>query len=82
MCVKKEVEFLGLKILGKGIGMDEGKVRAVLDWKPSTCIKGVCSFLGLANFYRCFIPNFAKITKPLTELTKKECTFIWREAQQ
>jgi hypothetical protein len=35
------------------------------------------SFLGLAGYYRRFIPNFSKITKPMTKLLEKEVRFIW-----
>jgi hypothetical protein len=37
----------------------------------------VCSFLGLAGYYRRFIPNFSKIAKPITDLLKKEDNFLW-----
>jgi hypothetical protein len=37
----------------------------------------ICSFLGLAGYYRRFIPNFSKITKPMTQLFKKEAKFKW-----
>jgi hypothetical protein len=35
------------------------------------------SFLGLASYYRRFIPNFSKIAKPITDLLKKEDMFVW-----
>ena len=41
--------------------------------EPST-LKGVRSFLGMANFYRLLIPKFAQLTKPLTRLT---CKGVW-----
>jgi hypothetical protein len=37
----------------------------------------VCSFLGLAGYYRMFIPNFSNISKPITDLLKKDEKFIW-----
>ncbi|GKA41836.1 putative reverse transcriptase domain-containing protein, partial [Tanacetum coccineum] len=42
----------------------------------------VCSFLGLAGYYRRFIKNFSKIAKPLTVLTQKSKTFDWGEEQK
>jgi hypothetical protein len=35
------------------------------------------SFLGLAGYYRCFIPDFSKIAKPMTQLLEKDRKFDW-----
>jgi hypothetical protein len=64
----------------KGITVDPSKVKEVLDWKPSTTVSKVWSFLGLAGYYRRFILNFSKITKPVTELLKKENKYVWSDA--
>jgi hypothetical protein len=57
--------------------VDPGKVRGVLDWKSPTSITQVCSFLGLAGYYRMFIPNFSKISKSITEQLKKGNKYVW-----
>jgi len=57
--------------------MDIKKVSAILDWPAPTTVKEVQSFLGLANFYRRFIKNFAKIAYPLNKLTRKNVPFVW-----
>src|SRR5947209_7593783 len=62
--------------------MDPKKISTVTKWQPPTRVKGVRSFLGMANFYRPFIPKFAKMARPLTELTKKDAVFKWGERQQ
>ena len=49
--------------------------------KP-TCIKELQSFLGLANFYRKFIPNFAQIAQPLYNLLKKDTPYNWDKSCQ
>jgi hypothetical protein len=41
-------------------------VRDILNWKPSTNISEICSFLILAGYYRRFIQDFSKIAKPMT----------------
>ena len=60
----KEVPFLGHVISAEGISVDPGKVQDVLDWKAPISVSEICSFLGLAGYYRRFIPEFLKIAKP------------------
>jgi hypothetical protein len=66
-----EVPFLGHVISSEGIVVDPSKVKDVLDCKPPTSVTQVRNFLGLAGYYRRFIPNFSKISKPITKLLKK-----------
>jgi hypothetical protein len=72
-----EVSFLGHMISPEGITMDTGKVRDGLDWKPPKSVHQVHNFLGLAGYYRRFISNFSKISKPITELLKKDNKYVW-----
>jgi hypothetical protein len=73
----KETKYLGFIIqAGKGIKMDPEKVKAIKEWETPTTIKGVRGFLGFANFYRRFIPNFSGIVRPLNNLTKKGTPFL------
>jgi hypothetical protein len=73
------VKFLGHTISSDGISVDPSKVQQVMDWKPPTSVHQICSFLGLAGYYRRFIPDFSKITKPMTEFLKKGVKFSWNE---
>jgi hypothetical protein len=72
-----EVSFLGHVISSEGIAMDPSKVRDVLDWEPPKSVHQVRSFLGLVGYYRRFIPNFSKVSKPITELLKKGTKYVW-----
>jgi hypothetical protein len=71
------VKFLGHTISSDGISVDPSKVQEVLDWKPPTSVHQIRSFLGLAGYYRCFIPDFSRIAKPMTERLKKGAKFSW-----
>jgi hypothetical protein len=50
-----------------------------MDWKPPKSVHQICSFLGLAGYYRRFILDFSRIAKPMTELLKKGVKFVWSE---
>ena len=70
-----EVDFLSMIVGCDGIKMDQTKVKAILDWPEPKNMKGVRSFLGLANFYQRFIKDYVHIACPLHNLTKKEEPF-------
>jgi len=78
-CVWKaqEVQFLGYVIGRDGIKMAKEKVEAVLECKQPKSLTEVQSFLGFANFYRRFIPDYSRVARPLMELTKKEKKGEW-----
>jgi hypothetical protein len=71
------VPFLRHVISSKGIVVDPSKVRDILDWELPKSVHQVRSFLGLAGYYRRFILNFSKISKPVTELLKKGTKYVW-----
>ncbi|KAJ9523167.1 hypothetical protein QJQ45_024088, partial [Haematococcus lacustris] len=64
--------FLGHIVGGDGIAVDPAKVQVVKDWPAPRSVKDLQAFLGLANYFRRFIPNFSAIAAPLTNLTSKE----------
>src|SRR3954453_11496537 len=57
--------------------MLQHKVQSVLQWPQPKTVKEEQAFLGLANFYRCFIQGYSTIAAPLTALTKKDRPFQW-----
>jgi len=68
---KTEMEFLGHIVTRDGIKVDPHKVQVVRDWKTSKNIHDVRSFLGMCNYYRKFIEQYAHIIGPLTKLLRK-----------
>jgi hypothetical protein len=73
----EEIQFLGHMLSANGIAVDPSKVKDILEWKPPTTVHQVRSFLGLAGYYRRFIPDFSKLVKPITSLLKNDTKFNW-----
>jgi hypothetical protein len=73
------VKFLGHTISNEGISVDPCKVQEVMEWRPPKSVHQIRSFLGLAGYYRHFVPDFSRIAKLMTELLKKEVKFVWDE---
>jgi len=71
---QSSIKYLGIIILENKIQIDKEKLSEVLEWPVPTKVKQVQVFLGFANFYYRFIENFAKMSKLLSDLTKKDCT--------
>jgi hypothetical protein len=60
----------------KGVSASPDKIKTVRDYPTPKSVKDVGAFLGLASFYRRLVQNFAAEAKPLTELTRKDRSFI------
>jgi hypothetical protein len=75
----KTVPFLGHVLSEDGISVDPSKVQEVMNWKAPTIVHEVRSFLRLAGYYRHFIPDFSKITKPMISLLQKDHKFVWTD---
>ena len=67
-----EVSYLGFVLTPEGIAPGKDKLKAIRNAKPPTDIKGVRSFVGLCNFFRTHIKNFAIISAPLHKLTRND----------
>jgi len=78
----REVEFLGVVIGPKGVEMQKKKVEGVLNWPVPRNVKEVQKFLGLANYYRRFIKDFARIAALLHVLVRKEQKWKWEKKQE
>jgi len=83
-CVWKarKIGFLGVVIGPDGIEMKKEKVEGVLSWSQPKNVKDVRKFLGLANYYRRFIKDFAQVTRPMNMLMRKDEKWTWGDSQQ
>ncbi|KAL8104495.1 hypothetical protein AgCh_028640 [Apium graveolens] len=71
----REGIILGHKVSSKGLEVDKAKVGVIKNLPPPNSVKGIRSFLGHAGFYRRFIKDFSKISKPLCNLLEKDVPF-------
>ena len=72
-----EITFLGHVISEKGSHPDPKNIEAITTMKPPKTVKEVRRFLGMCGFYRKYIPAFAKIATPLSNLTRTNTKFCW-----
>ncbi|GJV50318.1 reverse transcriptase domain-containing protein [Tanacetum coccineum] len=75
----KEGIVLGHKISKNGIEVDKAKVDVIAKLPHPTTVKGVRSFVGHVGFYRRFIKDFSKISRPMTHLLEKNTPFIFSD---
>jgi ribonuclease HI len=75
----EEVAFLGHVLSAKRVVVDPSKIEAVSKWQSPKSVTEICSFLGLAGYYRRFVENFSKIAKPMTELLKSNTPYVWSD---
>ena len=68
----RKIKFLGVIIEPNRIEIEKKKVDEVLSWPELKNIKDIRKFLGLADYYRRFIKDFAQVTRPINILTRKD----------
>jgi len=78
----RKIGFLGVVIKPSGIEIEKEKVDGVLSWLEPRNVKDVRKFLGLTNYYRRFIKNFAQVARPMNVLMRKDIKWQWEEEQQ
>ena len=78
----RKIGFLGVVIEPKGIEMEEEKVNGVLSWPEPKNVKDIRKFLGLTNYYRRFIKDFAQVARPINVLMRKDVKWQWGVEQQ
>ena len=79
---KSHIQYLGHLISGEGIKPLPEKLESIKEMPPPTTPKEVKQFLGLIGYYRKFVPRFADIARPLTNLTQLDQPFEWSDKCQ
>lgn len=74
--LRKEVAYLGHLVTQNGVKPNPDKIKAIKNYPIPSTTKQIKGFLGLLGYYRRFINNFAKITKPLTKCLKKGAKIV------
>jgi len=77
---KQSISYLGHIVGNGGVSTDPSKIQSVQLWPQPNDVKELRRFLGLAGYYRKFVKNYAAIARPLTDLLKKNCLFVWTQA--
>ena len=72
--------MFGHRVSSKGIDIDRAKIATIEKLPPPRNVKGIISFLGHAGFYRRFIKDFSKLSKPLCNLLEKNSAFDFDDA--
>ena len=75
--LQSRVEYMVHVVSTDGLSPDPANVQTVRDWKVLESVIEIRSFLGLADYYHRFIPQFARIAAPLTKLTRKNHPVTW-----
>lgn len=76
------IDYLGFIVSGNGISISPTRCIALKNITEPKTTKQIRSFMGLANFFRKFIPDFAKKSIPLNRLCSKNTPFVWNESCQ
>ena len=74
-----EGKLLGHIVSKEGVRIDPERVKGIMEIPLPSSRKGILSFFGRINFVRWFMPNFAEIAKPISDMLKKDHDLMWSD---
>lgn len=77
-----KVSFLGHIISADGVSVDPAKIEVIKKWPVPTNVSELRSFLGMAGYYRSYVPQYSRVVSDLTTLTGSKQEWVWKDAQQ
>ena len=77
----EKITYLGFEISLNSIGPSAENVKSIVEFPRPKCVRDVRSFIGMASYFRRFIRGFALVTRPMTDLLKKNADFNWGPAE-
>jgi hypothetical protein len=77
-----KVSFLGHIISAEGVSVDPAKIEVIKSWPVPNNVTELRSFLGMAGYYRSYVPQYSRVVSDLTTLTGNKQQWVWHEAQQ
>ena len=78
--MREEVEYLGHLVTPQGLKTNPRLTDGVTQFQMPTSLKELQRFVGMCSYYRCFVPRFTDLARPLHDLTRKGATFEWTSA--
>ncbi|CAI7914675.1 unnamed protein product [Closterium sp. NIES-54] len=78
----KKVQFLRYIVSAEGIHVDPRKIEAIKKWRVPEDVKKLQQSLGFTNYYNRFVPQYAMIAAPLTNILKKDTPYKWDTPHQ
>lgn len=79
---REQISFLGHIVSSKGVAVDQSRTLAIQQFPVPRNKRAIARFVGMINYFRKYIPNFAQLAAPINQLRRKGVKFSWGESQQ